>query len=144
MNKRLGPHQKELVKKMLDGARLYRVADGWYLEYRGMRTKVNRERCMGMYTRGLLVLDRTDELSDGSCRDRYVLSEEAKNYVPQVAGAFATGRSLAGGRASKLAVTFHRSTARASGGIGGVDSTAHTADRGITRRSVSICGLNRK
>jgi len=80
---RLGPHQRALAQQMMDGARLYRIDAGFYLEHRGKRTKVNRERVMGMYVRGLLSIDRTDELSDGSSRDRYVLTEVGERAMEE-------------------------------------------------------------
>jgi len=51
---RLGPRQRTLAQQMLDGARLYRIVQGFYLEHRGKRTRVDRERVMGMYVRGLV------------------------------------------------------------------------------------------
>lgn len=73
---RLGPQQRVLAQALHDGARLYRTTAGWYTEYQGRRTKVNRERCSGMVVRGLLSHHGTDALSNGESRDRYVLSEE--------------------------------------------------------------------
>lgn len=78
---RLGLRQRVLAQALHDGARLYRVAAGWYTEYQGRRTRQDCERCMGMVVRGLLSRHGTDELSDGSCRDRYVPSEACKRAL---------------------------------------------------------------
>ncbi len=83
MIQRHGPHRRALAQAIHDGARLYRVAAGWYTEHQGRRTKQDRERCMGMVVRGLLMIDGTDALSNGESRDRYVLSEACKRALEE-------------------------------------------------------------
>lgn len=75
MSDYIGPIQQAIVWTLRRGTMLYQEQGRWYTtDAAGLnRRYLNRERCMGLYTRGFLMSVGMEET-----RVRYVLTEKGK------------------------------------------------------------------
>lgn len=67
----IGPKQRPIIEDLKRGYILYQEDGRWYFNY-GIRY-LNRERCMGLYTRGFIMADGTEDT-----RTRYVLTDKGR------------------------------------------------------------------